>query len=250
MIKQRAKTPPQEWAGFNIKGFQGVSLLEWEGKLVSILFLPGCNLRCPFCHAKSFVLEAEKLETVPFGQVADFLNKKRGWIDAVAITGGEPTLHNRLFDLIDEIRKLKFAVMIETNGTKPDKIKTLLETKRLNYIAMDIKAPLGDSGRKYKKATAADVDIKKIKASIDIIMSCGIDYEFRTTVVPGIIEPEDIVEIAKAIKGAKKLCLQQFLPKDTLDAAYLKIKPYSKKILKEMAKQAGELISTVVIRNV
>ena len=202
MIKQKGKTPPQEWAGFNIKGFQEVSLLEWEGKLTSILFLPGCNLRCPFCHAKSLVLEAEKLETVPFEQVADFLNKKRGWIDGVAITGGEPTLHKRLFDLIDEIRKLKFAVMIETNGTRPEAIKTLLETKRLDYIAMDIKAPPGDSGRKYKKATAADVDIKKIKASIDIIMSCGID------------------------------------------------KPYSKKILKEMAKQAGELISTVVIRNV
>lgn len=234
---------------FNIKGFQEVSLLEWEGKITSILFLPGCNLRCPFCHAKSLVLEADEIDTVPFRQVRDYLNKKKGWIDGVVITGGEPTLYQELFDLIDEIRKLKLDVMIETNGTYPDKIKALLKTQRLNYIAMDIKAPLDNSGKNYKKATAADVDIDKIRTSIDIIISSSIDYEFRTTVIPGIIESEDIIEIARAVKGAKKLALQQFLPKNTIDPAYLNIKPYPKKVLEGMAEQAREFVNTIVIRN-
>ncbi len=249
MAKEKTETLPQKWAGFNIKGFQEVSLLEWESKLTAILFLPGCNLRCPFCHAKSLVLEAERLETIPFEKIVDSLSEKKGWIDGVAITGGEPTLHNWLFDLIDEIKKLKLLVMVETNGTNPDKVKRLLESGRLNYIAMDIKAPLESSGRKYKRATAVDVDVKAIETSIDIIKSYGINHEFRTTVVPGIIEPEDIAEIARTIKGAKRLCLQQFSPKDTLDLAYSKVKPYPKKVLQEMAERAREFVNEAVIRN-
>ncbi|MFH0732793.1 MAG: anaerobic ribonucleoside-triphosphate reductase activating protein [Candidatus Omnitrophota bacterium] len=229
---------------FNIKGFQEVSLLEWEGKLTSILFLPGCNLRCGFCHAKALVLDRIK-ETVPFEKITAYLKTKRLWLDAVVISGGEPTMHEWLTLLIDEIKKYKLKVMLETNGTHPDKIKALLDAKKLDYIAMDIKAPLA----KYKTATATDINTQDIAKSIQIIMSSGIDYEFRTTVVPGIINVKDIKEIARLIKGARKLSLQQFSPKDTLDSAFLKIKPYPKNVLEEMGKIAREFVDEVAIKN-
>ena len=234
---------------FNIKGFQEVSLLEWEGKLTSILFLPGCNLCCPFCHAKSLIREADKIETVPFERIQDYLNKKRGWLDAVAITGGEPTGHTWLPDLIDEIKVFNLEVMLQTNGTYPERIKPLLKIKKLDYITMDIKAPFTDAGQRYHKATASSIEIKKIRASIDLIISSGIDYEFRTTLVPGLINTDDILSIAKKIKGAKKWCLQQFSPKDTLDPAYLEIKPYPRKVLEEMVETATGFVDTVIIRN-
>lgn len=239
----------QPWKKFNIKGFQEASLLEWEGKLASILFLGGCNFRCPFCHAKHLVLESEAMETIPFERIAAYLNTKKGWLDGVVITGGEPTIHEWLFDLIDELRSLSFSIMLETNGAYPDKIKALLDTKKLNYISMDIKAPFDAGREKYKKATGVDANIDNIKKSIEVIMSSGVDYEFRTTVVPGIIGASDVVDIARAIAGAKKMCLQQFRAQDTLDAEYLKVKPYSKEILKEMAKQAEEFVDTIVIKN-
>ncbi len=242
-------TLKESWRKFDIKGFQEVSLLEWEGKLASILFVPGCNLRCPFCHAKDLVLKTDKMESISFERVVSYLDAKSGWIDGVAITGGEPTMCKWLFELIDEIKRLKLAVMIETNGTYPEKIKTLLDTERLNYIAMDIKTSFANSGKKYKEAAGGDVDIDNIKRSIDIIMSSDIDYEFRTTVVPGIIDTEDIIGIATTIEGAKRLCLQQFSPKDTLDPAYLKVKPYPREILEEMAEAARKFVKAVVIKN-
>ncbi len=224
-------------------------MLEWEGKLTSILFLPGCNLRCPFCHARSLVLEPDTITPIPFDEIKGCLVKKKNWIDGVCITGGEPLLQEWLSDLIGEIRKLNFKIMLETNGTLPDALKALLDAKSVDYLSMDIKAPFNDSGEKYRKATAGSVDMRKIKSSVDIIMHSGIDYEFRTTVVPGIVDGTDIEDIAKSIEGARRLCLQQFVPKDTIDPAYLKIKPYPKSALLEMAKSAEKFVKKVVIRN-
>ncbi|MBN1405811.1 MAG: anaerobic ribonucleoside-triphosphate reductase activating protein [Candidatus Omnitrophica bacterium] len=234
------------WKKFNIKGFKEASLLEWYGKLASVLFLGNCNFRCPFCHARSLVLESDKLENVPFEKIAGYLTAKKAWIDGVAITGGEIFLHEWLGDLIDEIKKLSFPVMIETNGSFPGKIKALLDKKIIDYISMDIKSPL----EKYKLATGVDVNTNDIQKSINIIMSSGVDYEFRTTVVPQIIDKQDIAQIAGLIRGAKRLCLQQFFPVDTIDAAYMKVKPYPKEILTDMAKEAGKLVDIVEIKNI
>lgn len=224
-------------------------MLEWEGKLTSILFLPGCNLRCPFCHARSLVLESDTITSIPFEEIKGCLVKKKNWIDGVCITGGEPLLHDWLSDLINEIRKLNFKIMLETNGALPERLKMLLDAKIVDYVSMDIKASLSGSSEKYKKATTSDIDIGKIKSSIDIIMRSGTDYEFRTTVVPGIVSETDIEDIAKSIEGAQRFCLQQFVPKDTIDPAYLKIKPYPKSALLEMAKSAEKFVKKVVIRN-
>ncbi len=224
-------------------------MLEWEGKLTSVLFLPGCNLRCPFCHARALVLEPDTIIPVQFEEIKACLAEKKGWIDGVCITGGEPLLHNWLFDLIKDIRKLNFKIMLETNGTLPERLKALLDAKIVDYLSMDIKASLSDSGEKYKKATASNVDTGKIKSSINIIMRSGIDYEFRTTVTPGIVDEADIEDIAKSIEGGRRFCLQQFAPKDTIDPAYLKIKPYPKSALLEMVKKAGKYVKEAVIRN-
>ena len=139
-----------------IKGFIDLSLSDWDGKLCSVIFLPGCNLRCPFCYNSTLVLHPETVETVPFLHVEDYLRKQRSWIDGVCITGGEPTIHKDLPELCSKLKETGFLVKVDTNGTYPKMVKKLIDNGLVDYIAMDIKAPL--TVEKYSKATGANVE--------------------------------------------------------------------------------------------
>ena len=242
-------TKPRDVLGAlpEIKGFQEVTLIDWDEKISSILFLGGCNFRCGFCHSSSLVTGVNSLESIPFDNVAGFLKEKQGWIDGVVITGGEPTLHEeRLFNLITAIKALGFSVKLDTNGTRPNIVKKLTDEGYVDYIAMDIKAPFVKEA--YEKAAGVQVDIDIIKLSKDTIINSGIDYEFRTTVVPGIIGAFEIVEISKQLTGAKKYCLQQFVGRDCIDSTFISTKPYSLKEIERMATLAAEHLPKVIIR--
>ena len=141
-----------------IKGFVDLSLVDWDGKLSCVIFLPNCNFRCPFCHNTTLVLHPERGETIPFERVEDYLNKQKDWLDGVCITGGEPTLHNDLPDLCSKLKEIGFLVKVDTNGTNPTMMKELMNKSLINYIAMDIKAPL--TAEKYSKATG--INAKKL----------------------------------------------------------------------------------------
>lgn len=233
---------------FNIRGFQEITLIDWEGKIASIIFLAGCNFRCGFCHSGSLVLAGKKAETISFEGIESFLKEKKGWVDGVVITGGEPTLdEKRLSALALCIKDLGLLVKLDTNGSRPRVLKRLIRSKAIDYIAMDIKVPLAEGA--YRKAAGASVNIEDIIASKEIILDSGIGHEFRTTVVPGLIGVSDIAKIAKSIISAKKFCLQQFSPRDTLDPSYLKIKPYPTEELYKMASIASEYLPCVVVRN-
>ena len=230
-----------------IRGFQEISLIDWDGKIASIIFLGECNFKCPFCHSRTLVLNPEKLESIPFEKIEAFLRKKRGWVDGVVITGGEPTLEGEaLFNLIILIKALGFLVKLDTNGTNPDCLKTLMDADAIDYIAMDIKAPF--AAKAYSKATGTEINIKDIILSKHMILNSDIDYEFRTTLAPGIVSASDIEEIAKSIASCKKYCLQQFVPRDTIDKSFLKVKPYSDDELKKIKKAALAHISNVIVR--
>ncbi len=207
-----------------IKGFVDVSFVDWDGKLSSVIFLPTCNFRCPFCHNVNLVLHPEKLDRIPFEDVEDQLKKQRGWIDGVCITGGEPTLHGGLPELCSQLKKMGFLVKLDTNGTNPTMLKELMDRGLVDYVAMDIKAPL--NVEKYSKATGIKAEklLEKVKESIRLLLGSNMDYEFRTTVVPTLHDEEDIKQICRSLKGCKKYVLQRFdvsLGKTTIDPDFM-----------------------------
>ena len=232
------------------KGFQKTSLIEYPGKIVSVVFTAGCNFKCPFCQNPELVLNPDSLPSVSSKEVVSHLISKKKWLDGLSITGGEPTIHQALSDFIGKVKEEGFLVGLETNGTNPQMLKDLIADKLIDYVALDIKAPL--VWEKYKKTSGInDEDLfRKVKESVEVLLELklDIDYELRTTVVPGLIEEEDILAIARQIKGAKRYVLQQFLPRTTLDKQYERIKPYSKEVLEKMRKRAESYVETCQVR--
>ena len=234
-----------------IKGFINLSLVDWDGKLSSVIFLPSCNFRCPFCYNCTLVLHPERVETIPFERVEDYLKKQRGWIDGVCITGGEPMLHSDFPDLCSKLKEMSFLVKVDTNGTNPMMVKELMDRRLIDYIAVDIKAPL--TVEKYSKATGINAEklLGKVKETVKILLRSKMDYEFRTTVVPTLHEGEDILEICDGIKGCIKYVLQKFdvsLGKTTIDPEFSKLKPFTDEEMKTFLTIAQESLSSLKLR--
>ena len=189
-----------------VKGFEKLSLVDYDNKLSAVIFFGGCNFRCPFCHNYDLVINPNKEEDIPFDTILSYLKKRVGVLDAVVFTGGEPTLFNVLKPMIEEVKMLGYLVKIDSNGTNPEVLKELIDEGLIDFIAMDIK----NSFNKYDETSGVKVNHNNIKASIELIMNSGVDYEFRTTIINEYHDQEDMLEIAKMIKGAKKYRLQKF----------------------------------------
>ena len=227
-----------------IGGLQKVSLIDYPGLICAIIFLQGCNFKCSYCHNPELVDSKLFQPCIKENAVLDFLNTRRGKLDAVVITGGEPTVQDDLAPFIKNIKKMGFAVKLDTNGSQPQVIKTLLDEKLLDFIAMDIKAPL----EKYKNVVKMPVNGDSIKESIRLILKSKIPYEFRTTIVESQLEEKDIMQIAKLISGAKGYVLQKFVPAKTLDKKFLKEKSYPAEKFQKIKKHLEHQISSVTIR--
>jgi len=186
-----------------IAGLQKTSLIDYPNKISTVVFTQGCNFRCGFCHNKELVTFDKTTDQFLEKDVLAFLKKRQNIIEAVVITGGEPTLQKDLISFISKIKKIGFYIKLDTNGSNPSIIKKLLKLKLLDYIAMDIKAPFSS----YQKLTNSKINISKIKNSISLIIKSDIDYEFRTTMMP-FFTIDDIKEISMIIKGAEKFYLQ------------------------------------------
>jgi len=228
-----------------IRGFIENTLIDWEGKIACEVFLPTCNLRCPICHAAHLVTDSGELESIPVSTVADCLGRHQGWIDGVVISGGEPTLHANLDAMIEEFRSHGAMVKLDTNGTRPEVLESLLERKLLDAISMDVKAPF--DGR-YYQAAGCECDIDAIRRSTQIIMRSNIEYEFRTTVCPTFTGLDELRDIAAAIRGAKKHILQQFRPGDCLDPAMNDVKPYPRETLRDFAAEIRDYVALCIVR--
>ena len=227
-----------------IGGLQKVSLIDYPGLICATIFLQGCNFKCSYCHNPELVDTRLFQPCIKEKDILDFLNTRKGKLDAVTITGGEPTIQDDLAAFIKKIKKMKFAVKLDTNGSQPQIIKTLFDEKLLDFIAMDIKAPL----EKYKEIVKAKVNPDLIKESIKLILKSKITFEFRTTVVQSQLEEKDILQIAKLISGAKSYALQKFVPAKTLDKKFLKEKSYSDEKFQKIKKHLEHQISSVTIR--
>ena len=231
-----------------IKGFLPSSLLDWEGKIVSTLFVPRCNFRCPYCQNADLVLAPEKLETIVTSDIFAHLAQKKDWLDAICLTGGEPCIYKELADFFRKIHSLGLLVKLDTNGSIPEMLEELIGESLVDYVAMDVKAPLEvDAYQRSAGINCAKV-LDKVRKSVTIIASSGIDYEFRTTVVPTLHTETDIKTIASSIKGARRYALQNFSNRETLDPQFREIAPYPKEMLEQMRKAAATYVEQVIVR--
>ncbi len=199
-----------------IAGLQKSSLLDYPEKIAAVVFTCGCNFRCDYCHNPDILTDFRSDAACDEQHMLDFLNSRKGKLDAVVVSGGEPTLQKDLPEFFKKIKSRGFLTKLDTNGTNPDVVKKLVHKGLVDYIAMDIKAPV----EKYHLITNTCTDIEKIKESIDFIMNCGVDYEFRTTVVKSSLDEKDLENIGKTIKGAKRYYLQKFVATKTLNPAF------------------------------
>ncbi|MGB5218817.1 MAG: anaerobic ribonucleoside-triphosphate reductase activating protein [Smithella sp.] len=227
-----------------IGGLQRISLIDYPGYLCAIVFSEGCNFRCPYCHNPELVDPCLFRTCIQENDVIEFLETRKGKLDAVSITGGEPTIQPHLTSFIRQIKQMGFAVKMDTNGSHPQIIKNLLSENLLDYIAMDVKAPLD----KYKKVVKAQVHTDFILESIKLILKAKIPYEFRTTIIESQLDETDVRQIAGLIAGADHYALQKFVPTKTLDNKFLKEKSWSDERFQNIKILLEKEISSVVIR--
>lgn len=227
-----------------IAGLQKTSLIDYPEKISAVIFTSGCNFSCSYCHNPELVNPELSMFQIKNSEIFEFLEKRKKVIDAVVITGGEPTIYPDLIDFIKKIKKLGYLVKLDTNGTNPEVVKSLLDENLLDYIAMDIKGPLD----KYERITGKIVDLKNIEKTVALIKKSKIQYEFRTTVSPRDLTKSDFIKIGEWLKGGKNYYLQQFRNTKTLDEALSKIEPYDESKLHEFSLIMKKYVDNVGIR--
>lgn len=223
-----------------ILGIQKLSLVDWDGHITCTVFAGHCNFACPFCHNSTLVSGEEDI--ISENEILEYLDKRKNMLDSVCVSGGEPTLYHDLPDFIKKIKDMGYLVKLDTNGTNPEMVKYLVENRLIDYIAMDIKNSL----EKYSLTAGRDCDHESIITSIKYIMNCGIDYEFRTTLIDGLHTEEDIVKIGNLLNGAKKYYLQKFVDSGNCIASGLTA--INKERAQQFAKHLSKEISYVSLR--
>ncbi len=228
-----------------IGGLQKLTLIDYPGKPACTIFLAGCNLECSWCHSPALVVEEEIKEApeIKKEEFFDFLKQRKDVLEGVVICGGEPTVNPDLPKLIEEIKELDYSVKLDTNGTNPEMVAELIKKELIDYVAMDLKAPL----KKYKKVTGVSVSPDLLKKSISIVRRLD-DYEFRTTLVPGIHDEESVVKIAKEIEGATNYFLQNFRGKRTISDKFQGRNSFTKKEMEEFKSLAQKYVQNCQIR--
>ncbi|MBS4016348.1 MAG: anaerobic ribonucleoside-triphosphate reductase activating protein [Candidatus Latescibacteria bacterium] len=228
-----------------IRGFIETSLLDWDKKVVSVIFVGGCNFRCPFCQNSDLANDAKSLPPIEWEDIKKTLEKKRKWLDGVVVSGGEPMMHPEIFGLLIKIKELGYKVKVDTNGYYPYPLKEAIELGLVDYVAMDIKTALDE---RYYKAIGRTIHFVVIERTIRLLKECGLGYEFRTTLVPNLVGEQELLAIAEKLTPAKKLVLQQYVPKNARLARYRKIKPYLPEQAQEFQKLIKKYFTQVSLR--
>jgi len=220
-------------------GLQKTSLIDFPGKVSSILFTIGCNLRCPYCYNGRLIIKPKP----PFISEEDtlqILESRRKYVTAVVITGGEPALNKDLPIFVKGLKTCGFSVKLDTNGFFPKILEKCLPY--LDYVAMDVKTSLEKYNLLGAKSTSGFLQ------SIELLKGGKVDYEFRNTVVPGIVNQEDVPKMGETVSDAKRFVFQQFLPKETLDKRFKDVKPYPPKVINHFAKVMSNYVNDVTLR--
>jgi pyruvate formate lyase activating enzyme len=220
-------------------GLQKISLIDYPNKIASVLFTPGCNLRCGFCHNWRIAVDPQP----PFLQEAtalELLENRKKYVDAVVVTGGEPCMHQELPRFLGKLKERGFSVKLDTNGFYPDVLEECLGS--VDYVALDVKT----SPSKYAQLGASDT--AGFLHTVEMLKTGKVPYEFRTTLVPELVTPEDAAAIGKVVQGAKTHALQQFLPSNTLDKKFESLHPYAPEVIEEFAHVMQKYAEQVILR--
>ncbi len=229
----------------NIQGFQKVTLLDFPGRVACAVFLAGCNFRCPFCHNASLVTHVDPDRNIPKEEIISFLKKRRGILDGVCITGGEPLLAPELGSFIHEIKDMGYEVKLDTNGSNAERLKTLTESGMIDYVAMDIK----NAPAKYGMTIGIDgYDMSNVFKSVEYLMSGAVPFEFRTTLVREFHKREDFEEIGRWLKGAPRYYLQAFV--DSGDLIQPGLRAYTKEIMDQALEIVRKYIPAAELRGI
>ena len=220
----------------NIKGFLETSFLDWPGMIAAVIFLAGCNLRCPFCHNHGLVLNHQEYPSLDWRAIRARLGKFTGWIDGVVVSGGEPTISPGLVELIREIKDAGFMVKLDTNGSRPEVVSLLLEEGLLDHVAMDVKGPLDEMS--YTRASGRHGFLEPVKESLALLAGSNVPYTLRTTVVPGLHSERDVLLLAEQLKDAPKWILQNFNPENALDCSYRDIESWDTAFFDDLSSRA------------
>jgi pyruvate formate lyase activating enzyme len=228
-------------------GLQKQSLIDYPGKISCVLFTPGCNFTCPYCHNPDLVRgRPEQISLLKEESIFDFLEKRKGFLDGVVISGGEPTLHRDLSIICHTIKKMGYPVKLDTNGSRPEILKRLIRNRCVDYIAMDVKT----DPSAYPREISGAENPANILESIELIMAAGIVYEFRTTCVKPFIDRSMVEKISRAIQGARCYALQQFKDENVLSPEYFRSSAphYSRSDLEEFQVLAAPWVESCLVR--
>jgi len=231
-----------------IGGLQKLTLIDYPKKLACTVFTTGCNFRCPFCYSPELVLPGKIKNQPKISQAEffDFLKERKELLEGVVICGGEPTIHKDLPTFIEKIKKMDYSVKLDTNGSGPSVLKNLIENNLIDYVAMDIKGPR----ESYQKLVVRKISLADVERSVQILKESKIDFEFRTTIVPGLLEKKDITKLSRWIGPGGKYYLQGFRPEKTIDPSFKKVKPYPSEYLVEIKNAIAPLFDVCEIRGV
>lgn len=230
-----------------IRALIETSLIDWDGKISTVLFFDKCNFMCPFCQNWELICSPHKFPPIEWQTIKQKLQKKKGWVDGVVLTGGEPLVNkDEVYDISKKIKELHLGIKLDTNGAYPTTMKELIDAQLVDYVAMDIKAPLDE---RYATAAGKKVNCTAISDSIKMLMNGHIEYEFRTTCVPGIINSQSVKQIGETIRGVNKWALQAFVPDNAYKEEYQKELPANyMQSLDEYARLASKYATHVVVR--
>ncbi len=225
-----------------IGGFQKMTMLDYPGKIAATIFTYGCNFRCPFCHNATLVIDEAQLFSED--EILSYLNKRKGMLDGVCITGGEPLLQSDIFEFLAKVRETGLLIKLDTNGSYPEKLKEAIDRGLVDYVAMDIKT----CKENYSKVAGTNVSIESIEKSVEILLEGRVDYEFRTTVVKELHKKEDFEKISRWIMGAKRYFLQCF--KDSENLIGNSLSAYTPLELKDFSEVLKDSVCEVAVRGV
>lgn len=227
-----------------VKGFQGTSLLDYPGRIASLVFFGGCNLSCPYCHNTGLVIDPHQYPDYPLAELMEELEQRRRFIDAVVVSGGEPTLDRQLLPFLRQVKALGLLVKLDTNGLAPKVLEQALGEGLLDYVAMDLKT----SPQRYAELHRGVVDFGALGDSVALLRQAPVELEFRTTCVPGLVGEEDIRALGALIRGSSLWVLQQYVPRYAMEEGARQIEPYAPGCIRSLGALASDYVGDVVLR--
>lgn len=232
-----------------IKGFDQMSLIDWDGMVATTLYLSGCNFRCPYCHNSGLVLSPDEYESIPANEILKYVREHSDFLDGVVVTGGEPCARKTVPELLAKLKEAGLSTKLDTNGSFPKVLERVIDDELVDYVAMDVKAPLDFESYRKSAGITDRRTLDRVRDSIDLLMEGRIDYEFRMTVVPVLHRASDLMRIGDRLRGAARFVLQTYVPRNTLDPAFEDEAPYDLERLEEFRDMLAPMFDECVIRS-